>query len=86
MIKQYLSQFIDVLFTLMDFAIFARILLSWFPANSGGQIRTFLIQLTEPVLAPFRRIIPRIGMMDISPIVALFILDFVKTILMSLLA
>lgn len=54
--------------------IFARILLSW-GVSSHNRVLHFLIRLTEPVLAPFRRIIPPIGFIDISPIVVFFLLD-----------
>ena len=37
-----------------------------------------LIEVTEPILAPLRRIIPLIGMMDITPIVALFLLQLLQ--------
>ena len=85
MISYYFAQFIQVFFEILDFAIIARILMSWFPANSGGQIRQFLYNVTEPVLAPFRRIIPRIGMIDISPIAAIIVLDLVKMVLIYIL-
>jgi YggT family protein len=57
--------------------IFARILYSWF-ANPHSRILHSLIRLTEPVLGPFRRVIPPVGMMDISPMIVLFLLDLLK--------
>jgi YggT family protein len=57
--------------------IFARILYSWF-ADPQSRLLHFLIRATEPVLGPFRRVIPPVGMMDISPIVVLFLLDLLK--------
>lgn len=58
--------------------IFARILLSWFPLDPGGNgaaIAGFLYMVTDPVLAPLRRAIPgvRMGrvMLDLSPIIAI---------------
>jgi YggT family protein len=57
--------------------IFARILYSWF-ANPHSRVLHFLIRVTEPVLAPFRRVIPPVGMMDISPIIVMFLLDLLK--------
>ncbi|MGA9466988.1 MAG: YggT family protein [Exiguobacterium marinum] len=51
------------------------ILLSWFPNARESKFGQILSALCEPFLAPFRRIIPPIGgMLDISPIVALFVL------------
>jgi YggT family protein len=50
-----------------------RVLMSWFPIRPGtaaGSIYVLVRDLTEPVLAPLRRVIPPIGMIDVSPIVA----------------
>ena len=58
--------------------IFARIIYSWF-ADPHSPLLHFLIRATEPVLAPFRRLIPPVGgMMDISPIVVMFLLDLLR--------
>jgi YggT family protein len=54
--------------------IVARIILSWGMAY-GNRLMRFLVGITEPVLGPFRRIIPPLGMFDISPIVVLLILQ-----------
>jgi YggT family protein len=56
-------------------AIFARIILSWFPPSPGGVsgIRSFLLSVTEPVLGPLRRAIPPLGIggmaLDLSPLI-----------------
>jgi len=55
--------------------LFARVILSWFPMQPGtamASIGSIIYQLTEPVMGPVRRIIPTIGMIDISPIVVFF--------------
>jgi YggT family protein len=54
--------------------IVARIILGW-GMSHGNRLMRFLVRLTEPVLGPFRRIIPPLGMFDISPIVVLLILQ-----------
>ena len=54
-----------------------RIVLSWV-TSYGNAILRVLIKLTDPILEPFRRIIPPIGMFDISPIVVLFLLHFLQ--------
>ncbi len=53
--------------------IFARILMSW-GVSPHNRLLHFLMRATEPVLGPFRRLIPPVGMMDISPIVVMFLL------------
>lgn len=82
-----MARFVQILFDLMSFAILARVILSWFAAgggNGGSRIKMLLYDITEPVLGIFRKIIPRMGMIDISPLVALLVLDFVKIVLVSL--
>ncbi len=85
MILEFLVAFIRIFFDLLGFAIIARILMSWMP-NGAPRLRQILNDVTEPVLAPFRRIVPRIGMMDISPIVAIIALDIIKAGLLYLIA
>jgi YggT family protein len=55
--------------------LFARIIMSWFPVTPGtttASIVSILYDLTEPVLGPARRVIPPLGMFDISPMIVLF--------------
>lgn len=60
------------------FVIIAYVLLSWVPNARDSFIGEILGKLVEPYLAPFRRIIPPIGgMLDISPIIAIFALQFI---------
>ena len=65
-------------------AIIGRIILSYFPLQPGGviaQIFNVLYTITEPVLGPARRIIPPIGMFDFSPIVVIFALEILASVL-----
>jgi YggT family protein len=62
--------------------LFARAILSWFPYNPTSPfnpVRRVIFALTEPVLAPFRRIIPPIGMFDISFLVAIIVVQLIVT-------
>lgn len=54
--------------------IFMRIVFSWGMVSYGNRIMRFLVDATEPLLGPLRRLIPPLGRFDISPIVAFFIL------------
>ncbi len=58
--------------------IIARVIFSW-GMNYGHPVMRFLIRTTDPILVPFRRIIPRLGMFDISPIVVLIILQLFQS-------
>ena len=54
--------------------ILARVLLSWFDPGGRGRVAAFVIQMTEPILAPVRRALPRTGMFDLSPMIVLIVL------------
>lgn len=63
------------LLSLFLIAVFARIVLSWFPISEGSPIASIysvLYTITEPVLGPLRSILPSVGMLDISPIILIF--------------
>jgi YggT family protein len=77
------NNLIPQLINLYIVAIFARIVLSWFPISPGGPmaaIFSFLYTITEPVLGPLRRVIPPLGGFDLSPIVAVIGLQIVAGI------
>lgn len=65
-------------FTIYTFMLIAYILLSWVPAAQNSAVGRFLAAICEPYLGFFRKFIPPIGMIDISPIVALFALRFIQ--------
>ncbi len=79
----YFYRFVDLLFNILIFAIIGRALLSWFNVGPGNPIGRVLFELTEPILGPMRRVIPMIGMIDISPIVAIFLLNFLQNIILQ---
>ena len=65
--------------------IFVRIVISW-GVSPQNRLLHFLIRATEPLLAPFRRLIPPVGFIDISPIVVIFLLNlFEKAVTATLL-
>ena len=63
--------------------LFARAILSWIPNKSGGlaSLDQFVFTVTEPVLAPVRRVIPPVGGFDISFLVVIFAIMIVRTML-----
>ena len=65
-------------FQIYSFMLIGYILLSWIPAAQGSSIGRLLHQLCEPYLSVFRKFIPPIGMIDISPIVAIFALNYIQ--------
>ena len=76
-----ISSFLQIYFVLL----IIRILLSWFPnINWFDPPFSILSQLTDPYLNLFRSIIPPIGGIDISPILAIFLLQFLQGLVMSM--
>ena len=76
----FFATFLWLLFQILTVAIIIRALLSWFPIDRSNPLITILDQITEPVLAPLRRIIPTIGMIDITPLVAILLLQLLQSI------
>ncbi len=64
--------------------IIARVLASWIVRNPYNRLYHFLITITEPVLGLIRRILPPIMGLDLSPIIAFFLLDLLSRLLASL--
>jgi YggT family protein len=59
----------------------ARAVLSWFPVRGGtflASVNTLLFELTEPILRPVRKVIPPVGMFDVSFMIVFFVLFFVQ--------
>jgi YggT family protein len=65
--------------------IIVRIVSSWVPFLRDNRFVWTLFSLTEPIMAPFRQIIPPIGMFDLSPIILIFLMNIVKAAIGSLL-
>ncbi len=72
------SQIVCVLFTILTVAIFARAIVSWLNLDPRSPIIQILDAITEPIMDPIRRIMPRIGMIDLSPLVAILLLTFLS--------
>jgi len=81
-VTDFLIQFFDLLFGALRLAILARVLLSWFPIDrDNNPLINLLDSITEPILAPLRRFIPPLGgMMDITPIIAIVLLQILQAI------
>jgi YggT family protein len=73
----YLLSFLYILLQVLLVAILVRVVLTWFPVDPSNPIIRLIYEVTEPVLAPFRRVIPRIGMFDLSPIAAMLVIQVI---------
>ena len=81
------SYFVNWIFDVVWFLIIIAVFLSWIPnIDWSHPALRFLRNFTEAILEPFRRIIPPIGGLDISPIIALIFIQFMQRIIVSSLA
>ena len=80
---EYFFNFLRLLCEVLTFAIFIRVILSWFSPRPNV-LTVILEKITEPILAPLRRIIPRAGMFDLTPLVAIILLQLITVLLSRL--
>ncbi len=84
MIRTLFYNTLDLFFNLWCLAILARVFLSWFGISPYHPAARFIFQVTEPILAPLRRVIPPIGMVDITPAVAIVALQIIKGVILEM--
>ena len=78
---EFFVSFVRIFTEVMTMAIFFRAILSWFPVDPYNPMVTVLNQITEPVLGPLRRVVPTVGMIDITPMVAILLLQMIGRVL-----
>jgi YggT family protein len=84
-----LARLIDTIIDLYTWVVIASAIMSWLVAFGVVNVRNqfirmvvdVLYRLTEPVLGPIRRILPNLGGVDISPVVLLLLLFFIRSLL-----
>jgi YggT family protein len=81
-----LFNLVKTLFDIYTYILLARVLVSWFPIDPYNPLVQILYRLTEPLLAPIRRLLPQTGMLDFSPIVGFIAILLAEQIVLSLLA
>jgi YggT family protein len=70
----FVSNFVGVLLALLWVLVLGRILMSWFDPSGRSRLSSILVQATEPILAPVRRVLPSSGMFDFSSFLVLIVL------------
>lgn len=76
--------FFQLLSTLLWLLILARVIISWTNPRGGGSLVAFVYQITEPILAPIRRVIPPTSGIDWSPLIAMLILGAITRAMYAL--
>lgn len=80
-----LLSLINLLYWAFWILLLARVILSFISMNPYHPVRQWVYNLTEPILAPIRQILPPMGGLDFSPLIALLLLEVVRQLLFSLL-
>jgi YggT family protein len=79
-----LASILNLLFTVLSLAVIARALLSWFDPTMRFPISHMIVNLTEPIIAPIRRVVPPVGgMIDLSPLIALILLQVIGRVIIN---
>jgi YggT family protein len=73
-VESFVRNFFELFFLALWLLIFGRVIMSFVDPTGRNQISAFLIQTTEPLLGPVRRLLPQTGMFDFSPLIVLLIL------------
>jgi YggT family protein len=76
---------VQLLFELYIIVLLARVLLSWVQVDPHHLVVKLIHQLTEPLLAPIRRLLPQTGAVDFSPLVAFVVVLIVEQVVLMLL-
>ena len=82
---QSLAFLVNGICQIIYWLLFARIIISWFPVDPFNNAVQYLMQVTEPILAPLRRIPLQIGGLDLTPLLAFIILQFLNRVLVRIL-
>ena len=79
----YLIQFISWLANIMYLALIGRVILSWINVSSSNPISIFIHQITEPILSPIRRLLPKMGTLDLSPMIAIILITVIRSFILG---
>jgi YggT family protein len=80
-----LYNIVDWFFWICSLAILLRVLFSWLRPDPQNVIVRMVVQVTEPFLAPLRRFVPTLGGLDITPMIALMLIEVLRMLIMSVL-
>ena len=79
----YLAQFVNILAWILFVAILIRSIISWINLEQSNPLVVIIYQITEPILAPIRRLLPSFGGLDLSPVVAIIIIFVIQRIVIA---
>lgn len=78
-------EIIVIFINILSWLIFVRVILSWIPIGRNSPLVRLVYEVTEPLLAPFRKILPRGSMpVDFSPLIAYFVLQIIRSFIIRM--
>ena len=81
-----LALLFSMVFKMLYFLLVIRIILSWFPVDPYNSFVTTLYAITDPLLAPLRKIPLQVGMIDLTPMLAFLVLTFLDNFVVGVFA
>ncbi|MCH7745892.1 MAG: YggT family protein [Chloroflexi bacterium] len=75
--------FISWLTNILYAALIGRVILSWINVSPSNPISIFIFQVTEPILAPIRRLLPKMGALDLSPMIAIILITVLRSFILN---
>lgn len=79
-----LYYFVVFMARILNLAILIRIFLSWLPINRNSRFVHIILEITEPILGPIRRVMPPLGGLDLSPMIGLILVQVAERVLLTL--
>ncbi len=79
----FFFSFVVLFIQILSYAIIGRVIMSWIDQPGSMRITQILNEVTEPILAPLRSIIPSVGMFDLTPIIAMLLLQLLEGLVRS---
>ena len=84
--SEFVVLFVNLLASVLWVALIARVIISWLNIDRDSPlypVAAIIHQITEPILAPIRRVLPSFGMLDLSPMVAIILIIIVQRAILS---
>ncbi len=82
--SSFITYVVNIAFEVYFFIVLARVLFSWIRINPYGKIYQFIFSMTEPLLSPIRRFMPKSMMLDFSPMILMLLLILLRKLILTL--
>ncbi|MDH7498422.1 MAG: YggT family protein [Syntrophomonadaceae bacterium] len=74
---------VNVAFEVLTWLVIARVILSWVRHDPRQTLIKFIYDVTEPIMAPFRRLVPSVGGIDFSPLLVILVIEMVRKLVVE---